>query len=57
MSSRTIISGAAALNARELQYHLRHALIQVPAPVLEAYPEARRLVTPPPETAFEAGPQ
>jgi uncharacterized protein YecE (DUF72 family) len=49
--------GQAALNALELRYHLRREPIQVPAPLLEAYPEARRLVTPCPEPTEEAGPQ
>jgi uncharacterized protein YecE (DUF72 family) len=38
--------GQAALNALELRYHLQREPIQVPAPLLEAYPEAQRLTEP-----------
>jgi uncharacterized protein YecE (DUF72 family) len=49
--------GQAALNALELQYHLRRAPVQVPLPLLQAYPEARRLVTPPPHPPEPSGPR
>lgn len=49
--------GQAALNALELQYHLRREPVQVPPPLLEAYPEARRLMIPPPDHPELAGPQ
>jgi uncharacterized protein YecE (DUF72 family) len=43
--------GHAALNALELQDHLRLGPVQVPQPLLQTYPELHRLVTPPPEEA------
>lgn len=49
--------GQAALNALELQYHLRHGPIQVPQPLLETYPEMRRLVTPGSDPPEEVQPQ
>jgi uncharacterized protein YecE (DUF72 family) len=47
--------GQAALNALELQYHLRHGLNQVPPPLLETYPELRRLVIPRPDPPENTG--
>jgi uncharacterized protein YecE (DUF72 family) len=49
--------GQAALNALELQYYLGRGPVHVPLPLLETYPEARRLVTPRPEPTEEARPQ
>lgn len=47
--------GQAVLNALELQYHVQRRPIQVPLPLLETYPEARRLLSPPRDPAAEAG--